>query len=59
MVDNGVLDKTEFEMSIRILLATGKLFFPVVNERLSSSESLQVLVEKIKENHERQHKNHS
>ena len=54
MVDNGVLDKKEFEIAVRTLLGTGCLFFPVVNERISSNESLEVLWERLKENYQRQ-----
>jgi len=49
MVDNGILDKAEFEMSVRRLLITEKLFLPIFNERLSSGETLQVFWERFKE----------
>jgi hypothetical protein len=48
MIDNGVLDKRELEMSIRTLLGNGSLFFPIIKEQLSSNESPEVLLERIR-----------
>jgi hypothetical protein len=55
LIENGVLDEKEFEMSIRTLLGNGRLFFPIFNEQLSSNETPEVLLEKIKENYKNSH----
>jgi hypothetical protein len=55
MIDSGVLDKREFEMAVHMLLINGRLFFPIINEQLSSNETPEVLLEKIKENYKNSH----
>jgi hypothetical protein len=48
MIDNGVLDKKEFEMAVHTLLVYGRVFIPLINEQLSSNETPAVLLEKIR-----------
>jgi len=55
MIDNGVLDKEEFEKSIRMLLGNGSIFFPIIKEQISSNESPEVLLAKIRENYKDSH----
>jgi len=52
IIDNGGLDKKEFEMSIRTLLGNSRIFFPIITEQLSSNESPEFLLAKINKNHE-------
>jgi hypothetical protein len=55
MIDNGVLDKQEFEKSIRTLLGNGHLLFPSIKEQLSSNESPEVLLTRVGENFKDNH----
>lgn len=48
MINNGFLDKKEFEKAFRTSLGSGCSFFPLIEEQLSSNESPEVLLERIK-----------
>ena len=55
MIDNGILDKEEFEKSIRTLFGSGRSYFTIINEQLSSNESPEVLLAKLMENYKDSH----
>lgn len=55
MIDNGALDKKEFEKALRTMFGSGHMFFPIINEQLSSNESPEVLLAKIKANYKASH----
>jgi hypothetical protein len=55
MIDNGVLDKKEFENSFRMLLGNGSIFFPIIKEQIASNKSPEVLLAKIRENYKDSH----
>jgi len=52
VLENGLLDKAEFEKAVQTLLGNGTLFFPLILEQISSNESPDILMERFwKENH--------
>ena len=55
MIDSSVLDKMELETSIRTFLGNGSIFFPIINEQLSSNETPEVLLEKIRKQYDDSH----
>ena len=55
MIDNCVLDKREFEKSIRTLLGSGRSYFTIINEQLSSNDSPGDLLKKIIGNYKDSH----
>jgi hypothetical protein len=57
LIDNGTLDKREFEEIFRILLGNGLLSFNTIHEQLSSDESPEALLKRAMKNFENVTKN--
>jgi hypothetical protein len=50
MIENSVLDKKEFDTSIRYLFVNGRFFFSIVKEQISSNDSPEMLLAKAQDN---------
>jgi hypothetical protein len=46
MIDNGVLDQTEFDFAIRLMKRITEVWFPVIYEQLSTDEQPETLMKR-------------
>ena len=47
IIDEGLLDKKEFETAVRTILGNGSMFFPLVLEQISSNDKPEALMERF------------